>query len=149
MDEQAILTMACAVAVGSVLGFERMMRGQRTGIPAHIVPALLGALGVIHQPAFVALGWFIPIRILLWLACAVCVMLWCEERMQYAADNNRTSELAVSLTTACALGIACAFGAFALVGLSVAAIFATIIRSRVAAPANQCAPSAASSAGVA
>ncbi len=135
--------LAVAAAMGLALGCERSWRGLGGFAPLHVVPAALGAFLVIRQPGFMALFWFLPLQILLWLLVVSAVCMWAAERLPDAAGDFRGSGgIALSWTLALLLGVSCAFGAWLLVGGAGAALVGLGLRAprRRAKPAPASAP---------
>jgi hypothetical protein len=117
MPDPVILPLATATAFGLAIGVERAWRGFRGSAPFHIAPALVGAYLVVRQPGLIALSWFLPLQILLWLVVTAIVCMWAAERTPDAAGDFRGSGgLALSWTLAFLFGVACAFQAWPLVG---------------------------------
>lgn len=135
-----------AAAIGLAIGLERAWRGFGGSALLHAAPALLGAFLVIRQPGLIALFWFLPLQILLWLIVTATVCMWSAERTPDGEGQFRgAGGLALSWSLAFLLGASCAFGAWLLVGSASVALIAFGLRTprRVQAVQAAAAPASA------
>lgn len=123
MFDPILQTLAIAAAIGLAIGFERAWRGFPGSAPFHVAPAAVGAFLVARQPGLIALFWFPPLQVLLWLVVTAAVCMWGAERTPHADGDFRGSAgLGLSWTLAFLLGVTCAFGAWPLLGAALTAL---------------------------
>ena len=128
--DPAIVPLATAGIIGLAIGAERSWRGFPGSLPFHVAPALFGAFIVVRQPGLIALFWFLPLQILMWLVVTATVCMWSAERTPDAQGEFRGSGgLGLSWSLAFLLGVTCAFSAWALVACACAALVAFGLRT--------------------
>ena len=133
-----IVPLVIAAAIGLCIGVERTWRGFAGSAPFHVAPALVGAFLVERQTGLIALFWFLPLQILMWLIVGATVCMWSAERTPDAAGDFRGSGgLGLSWSLCFLLGVACAFHAWFLLAGACAMLLAFGLRTprRVTAPA--------------
>jgi hypothetical protein len=137
MADVSFFPLIAAAVLGLAVGLERNWRGFPGSAPFHVAPALVGAYLIAREPGLMALFWFLPLQILMWLVVIATVCMWAAERTPDAKGEFRGSGgLALSWTLAFLLGATCAFQAWFLAALATAAlvVFGVRVPRRIAAP---------------